>query len=246
MATLLIAFPIFILLMWLLERQYIAEPEKQNIWMHRLPAYLVLFLSGIALAADLVTILYYFIDGQELTPGFILKFLVVLVVAALIFLYYISDLRGKLNKKSRMMWRVIALAVALASIAWGFAVLGSPYTQRLYKYDEQKLNDLMSISNEVQNFYGTRGVLPASLQEMSGINYFTPPLDPQTNSPYEYQKKSAAAYELCAEFNKPTSEVARKAAPRSAYGISWEHSAGRFCFDLLINQNLYSKPMMVR
>ena len=46
---------------------------------------------------DLITILYYFIDGQELTTGFVLKVLVLFVVASSIFVYFISDLRGKLT-----------------------------------------------------------------------------------------------------------------------------------------------------
>src|SRR3990167_9574947 len=84
-ATLIIFFPIFILLMWLLEKDYRVFPEKQNSGIHRWLTYITLFIAGIAIAVDLITVLYYFLDGQELTTGFVLKVLVLLIVASGIF-----------------------------------------------------------------------------------------------------------------------------------------------------------------
>ena len=88
-ATLIIFFPIFILLMWLLEKDYITSPEKQNSGIHKWLTYITLFISGLIIAGDLITVLYYFIDGQELSAGFLLKVLVLLVIATGIFSYYI-------------------------------------------------------------------------------------------------------------------------------------------------------------
>ncbi|OGI72977.1 hypothetical protein A3D42_03065 [Candidatus Nomurabacteria bacterium RIFCSPHIGHO2_02_FULL_41_18] len=248
-ATVVIFFPIFILLMWLLEKQYQVEPERQNAGIHRWLTYLTLFLSGIAIAADLITILYYFIDGQELTTGFLLKVLVLFVVASLIFFYYISDIRGKLTSKSRVVWRVIATAVVLASIIWGFLVLGSPRTQRLYKYDDQKVRDLMNIDSQITSFFMTKGTLPATMEENVNINtYFIPPIDEQTGKPYEYKKLNSIKYELCAEFNKASSENS-KLSERNLYpygNISWAHPEGKHCFTQTIDTTLYSKPLPIR
>src|SRR3989344_1976499 len=66
-ATLIIFFPIFIFLMWLLEREYRINPEKQSAGIHKWLTYITLFLAGITIAVDLITVLYFFIDGQELT-----------------------------------------------------------------------------------------------------------------------------------------------------------------------------------
>ncbi len=42
------------------------------------------------------------------------------------------------------------------SIIWGFSVLGSPHTQRLIKYDEQKINDLQYINSQIQSYYSNK------------------------------------------------------------------------------------------
>ena len=65
--------------------------------------------------------------------------LLVLVVAVAIFMYYISDVSGKLTASGRKIWRIVALVIVVASVVWGFSVLGSPRAQQLSKYDEQKL-----------------------------------------------------------------------------------------------------------
>lgn len=239
-ATLVIFFPIFILLMWLMEKGYRAEPERQNAGIHRWLTYITLFLSGLTMAIDLIMVLYYFLDGQELTTGFLLKILVVLVVAVCVFMYYISDVRGKLTRKSRMVWRIIAGVLVLGSIVWGFAVLGSPATQRLYKYDEQKVNDLMSINNEVANYYSTKGKLPNSLTDISS-QYYIVAVDSQTEKPYEYAKTGNTTYDLCAEFNKESNVTDSQIKPVLYGSITWTHSAGKYCFSQNINPNIYYK-----
>ena len=245
-ATLIIFFPIFILLMWLLEKDYRVNPEKQSSGIHRWLTYITLFLAGVTIAVDLITVLYYFIDGQELTTGFLLKVLALLVVATGIFSYYLSDVLGKLTAKSRNIYRVIAFVIILGSIVWGFSVLGSPAAQRLYKYDEQKVNDLMSINNEINNYYSLNGALPKTLSEISP-NYYVPTIDSQSQKPYEYELTGGLKYNLCAEFNKASIEKDNTVSiPQYPYGATWRHEAGRYCFPQTINPNIYSKPIPVR
>ena len=76
-ASLIIFFPVYVLLMWLLEKSYITEPEKRNLGVRKWLTYATLFFAGLTIAIDLVTLLYCFIDGQELTAGFLLKVLIV-------------------------------------------------------------------------------------------------------------------------------------------------------------------------
>ena len=246
-ATLVIFFPIFILLMWLLEKEYTREPERKNMGIHKWLTYITLFVSGLVVVADLITVLYYFLDGQELTTGFLLKVLVLFIVAASIFTYYISDVRDRLTPKKRILWRIIAGVIILGSIVWGFAVLGSPATQRLYKYDEQKINDLMNINNQVNSFYSVKGNLPLTLEEMANGNYYVPVVDSQTGNSYEYGKIGDTTYTLCAEFNKDSRDNNNLARPVGPFGDqSWTHPAGRYCFKETINPNIYSKPLPVR
>src|SRR5438128_2154359 len=52
-ATLIIFFPVFVLLMWLMEKSYLAEPEKRNLGVKRWLTYITLFIAGLAMAIDL-------------------------------------------------------------------------------------------------------------------------------------------------------------------------------------------------
>ncbi|MES2315734.1 MAG: DUF5671 domain-containing protein [Patescibacteria group bacterium] len=243
-ATIIIFFPIYILLMWLLEKDYKVNPDKQNSGIHKWLTYITLFLAGITLAIDLITILYYFIDGQEVTTAFLLKVLALFIIVGLIFYYYLADARNKLTAKSRNMFRIIALVIAIAAIVWGFAVLGSPRSQRLMKYDEQKVNDLTNIKGSLESYYATHGSLPASLQEATASDYYVPAVDPQSNLPYEYTKTGAQTYDVCAEFNTATPPATKPNIYMRPIGYeSWTHPAGHYCFSETINPNLYAKPI---
>jgi 4-amino-4-deoxy-L-arabinose transferase-like glycosyltransferase len=199
--------------------------------------YITLFIAGLTLAGDLVTVLYYFIDGQELTAGFLLKVLSVLVVILAVFLYYISDIREKLTSRSRKVWVAISAVVIIVSIIWGFVVLGSPWTQQQIKYDEQRVSDLQNINYQVQNYYQTNGSLPNTISDLSGVNYSTIPVDPQTGKPYEYVLggQSTKSYQLCATFNKDSKNTSSVlpvgvSSPYVYDGGPWFHTVGHFCF----------------
>ena len=243
-AILIIFFPVYVLLMWILERGYIGEPEKKQLGIRRWLTYITLFIAGLALAIDLVTVIYYFIDGQELTTGFLLKILAVLIVTLAIFMYYISDIREKLNSKSRKIWLLISILLTLASIIWGFSVLGSPRTQRLYKYDEQKVNDLRDIDQRIYSYWNAKKTLPDDLNNLSEVIYNNGmPVDPQTNKSYEYKKMNSDSYELCADFNKLSDET-KKAYyatpyPNPVADSSWSHPAGKFCFPHTIDSSWF-------
>jgi hypothetical protein len=233
--------------MWLLERGYVIEPEKKNLGIRKWLTYITLFVAGLTLAGDLVTVLYYFIDGQELTPGFLLKILSVFVVILIVFLYYISDIRNKLNSKYRKIWLGISLVIILGSVVWGFSVLGSPRTQQLLKYDEQRVNDLQIINSDIQDYYRSLNALPAVLENLDGAplngspRYGPLPVDPQTKQRYEYSNTSnenRTTYELCAIFNKASQGAAQSNIYLSPAGYeSWTHSAGHYCFTETVTPN---------
>ncbi len=254
-SILVVLFPVFILLMYLLEREYRVEPDRQNSMIHRGFAYITLVISGLVVIGDLITVIYYFIDGQELTTGFLMKILVLLIIASGLFLYFISDLRGKLTASSRVYWRFIAGGIVIVSIVWGFAVLGSPRTQRLYKYDEQKVYDLRNLDSQVTSYYSNKRFLPLNIGEVFSGDYYVPnKVDSQNGKEYEYKKNSDTTYELCAEFNKASDDkdnLKSNTSP-SYYGYessSWTHGSGRYCFSKTINPRdyyNYSEPVQVQ
>lgn len=238
-SILVIFFPIFILLMWFIAKEYTVNPQNKS-GIHKWLTYLTLFIAGFVLAADLITVLYYFIDGRELTTAFLLKVLVLLVITGSVFTYYISDIRGKLTLKNRNFWRIYALVLVLGSIVWGFSVLGSPQTQRLYKYDAEKINGLQNMKGQIEAYYGTNSKLPNNAEDLKDINFYGSVIDPQTNLPYEYLKTGELSYKICADFNKESLKNDSQTAYYYGEAV-WTHPAGKHCFDQKINTLMYPK-----
>lgn len=249
-ATLIIVFPIFLLLSWLLEKSYAADMSKKEIWVRRWLIYITLFVAGIIFVGDLVTVLYKFLSGEDFTIAFALKALTVLGVTGFVFGYYLQNVLNKLTPRSRMVWRISSLLVIIASIIVGFSVIGSPRTQRLIRYDNQKVNDLQMIQGQVLSYWQRKGVIPNSLSETNDeLSGFRIPNDPQTNDPYEYTKTGNNSFQLCATFNKepiklPAGGRDISIAMPAEMGISgpvnyWDHGVGKQCFDREIDPSLY-------
>lgn len=248
-ATLIIVFPLYILFMWLIERDLAGSLDARASGIRKWLIYITLFISGGLVVGDLVAVVYYFIDGQELTPGFLLKVLSILVVAGAVFWYYITDIRGKLSSSLRKISAIVALILVIAAIITGFMVIGSPRTQRLVKYDEQRVMDLQSINQSIIYYYELKGSLPNTLNEVvSSGNYMILPTDPETYASYEYIMidQNAKTYELCATFNTDSTSINGNIAP-SRVEInpnSWNHPAGRYCFSQTIPLSSYPKQVI--
>ncbi|MEX2013343.1 MAG: DUF5671 domain-containing protein [Parcubacteria group bacterium] len=247
-ATLVVVFPLFLFLANILHKGYAEDPSRKEYPVRKWLIYITLFIAGVVLAGDLVILIYYFLDGQELTTAFLLKILSVLVVTGAIFGYYLDDLKDRLTKARRNIWRVVAAILVLGSIVAGFSVLGTPQSQRMLRYDSQKVSDLQNIQWQIVNYWQQKGVLPTALTQLEDpISGFVVPVDSQTQAPYEYKRNSTLSFDLCAEFNKP-SQVMNGSVARIAYpepmgkpGVSdsWEHDAGRKCFSRTIDPELY-------
>ncbi|NQV88218.1 MAG: hypothetical protein HQ402_01505 [Parcubacteria group bacterium] len=241
-ASLIIIFPLYIFLSWLLIRDYKTIPAKRDLGIRKWLLYITLFVTGIAVITDLITLIYYFLDGQTMTAGFILKVLTVLVVAGVVFVYYISDLKGKISDKNNKIFAIIAGVIVLASIVVGFVVIGSPATQRERKHDDQRVNDLQGIQGQVVNYWQQKEVLPKSLEDLSDpIMGFVVPKDPKTGDPYSYEAVSKFGFKLCAVFGAESidrNSDYTKPIPVGYVGPqseNWKHSIGESCFDRIID-----------
>ena len=245
-ATLIVAFPLFLFLANVLRKGYAEEPSRKEYPVRKWLIYITLFIAGIVLAGDLVVLIYYFLDGQELTTAFLLKILSVLVVTGAIFGYYIDDLKDRLTGSRRNVWRVIAVGLVVGSIIAGFGVLGTPANQRMLRYDSQKVSALQSVQWQIVNYWQQKGTLPTSLVELQDpISGFIVPMDPQTKKSYEYKKTDTLSFDLCADFNKPaqaqSGSMTRAVYPEPVgkFEDTWQHEAGRKCFSRTIDPELY-------
>ncbi|OGG63333.1 hypothetical protein A3D66_02635, partial [Candidatus Kaiserbacteria bacterium RIFCSPHIGHO2_02_FULL_50_9] len=99
MASLIVLVPVFLVLMRFIRRTIQSDPTRYDIWIRRWALFLTLFAAGASMVVDLIVLLHRFLSGQELTAGFILKVLVVLLIAGVVFLHFLADLRGYWKQK---------------------------------------------------------------------------------------------------------------------------------------------------
>ena len=205
------------------------------------------------MVGDLVMVLYKFLDGQDLTSAFLLKALAVLVTAGCVFGFYLQDTREKISSKVRKMWLIGVGIVILISIILGFSILGSPQTQRLIRYDNQKITDLQNIQWQVISYWQMNGTIPTNLKELEKTQQYILPTDPQSKTDYEYKKTGEMTFELCSDFSSEnmTNQNNMAVAPVNypvKGGIiqneNWNHKAGRQCFERVIDPAAY--PTQVR
>jgi Domain of unknown function (DUF5671) len=91
-ASLVIAFPVFVLIATYIARDVARRPVKRLSPVRRWLTYLTLFVASAVLVVDLTTLVYSTLTG-ELTIRVTLKVLVVIIIAGTAFGYYLSDLR---------------------------------------------------------------------------------------------------------------------------------------------------------
>ncbi len=250
-ATLIVAFPLFVWLSYLMQKAYEANPDLRESALRKWLSYITLFVAGAVVAGDLVTVIYFFLDGQELTTGFLLKVLTLVVIASGIFLYYLREIRNMITPGERNVWRIVSVVIIIGSIILGFSVIGSPQTQRERRYDSERANDLQSIQWQVVNYYQQKASIPATLELLNDpLSGFEVPVDPETGTAYEYRVigQSALAFELCANFSQESlvSQDNYLAKPMmyepsisARYPETWEHGSGRTCFSRSIDPQLY-------
>lgn len=91
-ASLIIAFPVFLYMSRLVGRALAKDPVKRLSPIRRWLTYLTLFIAAGCLIGDLIALVYQLLGG-ELTVRFLLKVLVVGAISGTVFGYYLRDLR---------------------------------------------------------------------------------------------------------------------------------------------------------
>lgn len=93
MASLIIAFPIYLFTTRFIIRDVSAHPEKQESAVRKWLTYIALLIAAGVVIGDLITFLAYFLRG-ELTPRFVFKVITVLLIAGGVFWYYLLSLQN--------------------------------------------------------------------------------------------------------------------------------------------------------
>ncbi|MDO8523945.1 MAG: DUF5671 domain-containing protein [bacterium] len=259
MASIIVLFPIYLLLLHFIRRDIARDPTRKDIWVRRWALILTLFVAGGTMAGDIIALLTAFFRGEELTVAFFLKVLVVFLIAAAGFMHFIADLRGYWDANPKRL-RSVTIGVgvlALAGVFSGFFILGTPAHARLIRLDNQKVSDLQNIQWQVVNYWQAKQKLPVSLSDLNDpISGFVVPVDTQTGTSYQYEPVGALSFKLCADFNadsQASSQYGSRpyvSAPEVPVPVggsrgkdlttdTWEHGAENGCFLRTIDPERY-------
>lgn len=237
LSILIITFPIFILLTYLINKYLTKNPEKTSVGFRKFVIYLTIFLSCAMIITDLIVLLRYFLNG-EITNRFILKVLGVLVTGVLVGSYYFFDLKRDSSNKnsSTKIIGTISIVLAMGMVILPFFVFGNPKQARELNFDQQRVNVLNDLDRDVVDYWQRHGFMPKNTDEVLNFNqynqknkYFDP--DIKSNNKIEYFYTSGTSYKLCATFSL---EVNNEDNPNKHYldyanfGI---HESGYVCFD---------------
>ena len=262
MASIIVLLPLYMVLMRTIRADMSRDASRKEIWVRRWALILTLFVAGVAIAVDLITLLTTFLNGEALTTAFLLKVLVIFLVAAGVFMHFIADLRGywdmfPLRKRSV---GVGVAVLAVAAIIAGFFIVGTPAQARLARFDAQKVSDLQNIQSQITYYWQAKQKLPAVITDLNNsLSYDSLPVDMQTGESYVYQAIGALSFKLCATFNAQSrgnqntysqTRAVMPAAPmpaqeKAALSVkdmpqdNWQHESGQVCFDRTIDPSFY-------
>jgi hypothetical protein len=93
LAVLIVAFPLFLLLWRSTLRQIALHPDKAKTGVRRWMTYSALFVGAVTILIDLITLVYFFFEG-ELSTRFVLKVFVLLVITGSVMLYLAYTLQA--------------------------------------------------------------------------------------------------------------------------------------------------------
>lgn len=92
MACVMVAFPVFLLVMRFILREVESRPDKLESGVRRWLTYIALLITAGILIGDVIAFLTFFLQG-DLTARFVLKVATVVVIAGGVFWYYLSSLQ---------------------------------------------------------------------------------------------------------------------------------------------------------
>lgn len=219
-AALIISAPIFFLCVRAINRNlkkgYMDKDGALRNWL----TYFILAVSAVIILGSFVGVIYNFLEG-ETTLKSILQFATVMVIAALVFSYYMYDIkRNEIKKKDWIIniFLITSLVIILAVFVASWFFIESPKTAHNRRIDDKLLNNINSVENYINNYYDLKKELPNNIEQVikevdiyANYSIF---VDPETKQEIEYHKLGEKEFELCANFRVDSYEyLDRKNVP---------------------------------
>lgn len=222
-ASLLVGYPIFVFIGWRLGARRRRDPERRRSRVRAWLTYVTLIFAAGALIGDLVAIVYQYLSG-ELGARFLAKAGVVGVLSAAILWNYSRDAE-RTSARFDIPGQILALLstlVVAALVYWAFTIVQGPAAARERYFDEQRINNLISIARIADchfTYYEELGddvvAMQTRLTALGGRQPIGPgcadfpPVDPSTSEPYRYRVLDADSFEICATFDAGWPETGR-------------------------------------
>lgn len=234
-SVLIVLLPLLYIIEHILIRDIKLFAEKADLWIRKWRIYLTLFLTGATMIGDLVALINIYLSG-EITSRFIYKVIVVMLVSATVFIYYLLSKKidftqnNLQNNRWRMIIAIFGILLTLIAIILGFIIVGSPTKQRNLRFDSQRVSDLSNIQWQIISHWQQKASLPERLEDLGdSISGYKVPTDPRTDQPYKYTIKTKVvnnigdskvkpSFELCADFSLPTQDKEGRGGYYSGYG----------------------------
>lgn len=242
-SALFIASPIFFFISSLINRGIKRGELDKDSGLRRWLTYFIILVSSLIILGVLIGVINNFLSG-ELTSRFVLKSVVVFLIAGFTFSFYFYDIRRQQPEKPDRIVRIFSVSAAILVLAifvaaWFF--VESPKTARARRLDQVLVQNVYNLENAINSYYERYEALPENLEELAAKgnslyiseNTLT---NPEGERVVFYQKLEANKFELCANFR--TEALVSGARPTMALGIGKnvsDHEAGWQCF----SGNLY-------
>ena len=126
---------------------------------------------------------------------------------------------------------IVASVAVVAAIVSGIVELGPPSEERARRLDAKRVADLQQLTGAIEYYRQQKGQLPSSLGDLASLpNLRAEQHDPVSGQPYGFRLTDTAAYEVCATFDRDSTE---HVAQGSEF---WAHAPGTHCFTFKVRE----------
>jgi len=233
-SAIIVAAPVYYFSAWQINKNLFSGALDKEAGVRRWLTYFILFIASVVVIGYLIALINIFLSG-ELTLKFSLKAATVIIISAIIFSYYLYDIKREQAKGEKN--KVIAayfyatLLITLAVFIASFFFVESPAQARKLRQDSEVLNRLMSLTGGIDAYYRDKKALPKNLSVLMEDNLYVIERNiknPLTKKQFEYKIIDAKKYQLCTDF-----QTSNKKADTEQYDSyldpQWQHDAGYQC-----------------
>jgi len=233
-AAIIIAAPIYYFTSWQINKNLRSGVLAKEAGVRRWLTYFILFVASVTIIGWLIGVIFNYLDG-ELTAKFILKSATAIIIAAIVFSYYLYDIRreetvAKIDRIVQVYFYATAVLV-LTALSAAFYFAPTPTETRNMRQDQNIISRFNQIDGAINGYLQQEKKLPNGLEDLILDRRFlleSDIKDSVTGEKFEYHiVKEGEQYKLCATFL-----TSNRGEADNQYNYDkerWPHEAGRQC-----------------